>query len=205
MRSRRIFILIVVAFVMAGCATTKMYPLVTVPEPPMDWNASFQKKIGCPDITGEYRLIPDVATLQDKGIWGFSVGQWFDFSLLVSFRGAGVQEWKPNEKSGTNFSKNVVLKSNVQDSTVQVISPIKNADYSVEHTIRESEGDYTCELGVLIFPEFHISGGTEGASLNGRIYRSATKTLAGDLLFYEQIQGQETVHKYYMFRQQGQE
>jgi len=205
MKIKRIFILIVVAFVMVGCATVKVHPLATVPGPPMDWNASFEKKIGCPNISGEYGLIPDVATLQDNGIWGFSVGQWFDFSLLVHFSEAGAQEWKPNEKSGTDFNKVVVLKSNVQDGTVQIISPIKNADYSVEHTIRENEGDYTCESGVLVFPEFHISGGTEGTSLNGRIYRSATKTIAGDLLFYEQIQGQKTIHKYYMFKQQGQE
>jgi hypothetical protein len=188
-------------FVMLGCSAAKTPSLESVPMLPKEWGTSVESKAGCPITTGNYWLLPEVATSADNGDWQFSTGHWFDFSLLMRFKKAGTPNQNVDQRSGADFTKILVLRSNVQDGSIKISSPINNSEYFVEHIIRERERDYVCRDGHLVFPEFQIDGGTEGSVLSGRIYRRAAKTITGDLIFYEQIQGQKTIHKYYLYKQ----
>ena len=84
--------------------------------------------------------------------------------------------------------------------TLRITNPVKNSKSYESHLLKKAEHDFKCEAGKLVFPEFVIQGGSEGTTLSGRVHRQATKTISGDLMFYEQVRGYETVHKYYLFK-----
>jgi len=83
---------------------------------------------------------------------------------------------------------------------LRIIHQLYNSESYVTHILKKANQDYRCEAGTLVFPEFVKQGGTEGATLSGRIHRQATKTSSGDLLFYEQVRSHKTVHTYYLFK-----
>lgn len=200
MKSILVYYLIAVSFVTVGCAASRTSPLVIAPGPPVEWSVIKRANVGCPDVTGEYVLTPMVATMKKHGVWQISTGNWFDYALLLPFDRAGVEKQRLNEKSGVYSRSSLVFESTALETVIEIVSPVNNADDFVAHVIRKSRNDYLCEAGSLVFPGFKITGGTEGSVLSGRIYRSATITLTGDLLFYEQVQGHETTHKYYLFK-----
>jgi len=200
MKQRYIIVLVAVLFSLIHCSVPDISSLASVPEPPQKWKVIMKSVVGCPDVTGRYALIPKVATLQQNGVWLFSTGNWVDFALLIHFERAGIDTQMLKEKPSEYFTNSLVFKSNTLQGTLQVTSPVRNTEESVARILKKDEGDYACEAGRLIFPEFLIRGGTEGSVLSGRIYRRAVMTSDGDLLLYEQVQGQKTVHTYYLFQ-----
>ena len=200
MKNWHVFYSIILVFAITGCAASSPPAHVATPEPPVKWKVSIVKKGGCPNVTGEYALIPNVAILQKNGNWRISTGTRFDYVLLIPFDRVGGEKWKPNKKSDAYSSTSLVFETNAQEDVIRIISPINNTKDFVAHVFSKNGDDYTCDSDKLVFPEFQIRGGTEGSILSGRIYRHAMITLGGDLLFYEQVQGQETIHKYYLFK-----
>jgi len=202
MKQKYIIMLVTVLFSLIHCSVPDISPLASVPGPPQEWNVIMKSVVGCPDITGRYALIPKVATLQQNGAWLFSTGNWVDFALLIPFERIGIDTQMLKEKPSEYFTNSLVFKSNTLQRTLRVTSPVRNTEESVARVLKNDEGHYACEAGRLVFPEFLIRGGTEGSVLSGRIYRRAGMTSAGDLLFYEQVQGQKTVHTYYLFQKE---
>jgi hypothetical protein len=186
---------------LVGCVTNHPPPLAVEPEPPIYWDVSPRAEAGCPNIAGTYLIIPEVATFQDSGDWYASIGDRTDYILLLPFGRVESERREVLEPSAEFSSNSLIFVSNNEEVKLQIISPIKETGGFSVHTFISDNGDYMCESGHLEFPEFEIHGRTEGAFLSGRIYRRATKTVAGDLIFYEQTQGQKTVHKYYLFKQ----
>ncbi len=78
-----VYMIIVVA--LTGCAAPILPAFVTAPEPPLEWKVLLEKKVGCPDVTGEYELTPTVAILQNDSEWSFSNGKWYDYLMLIPF------------------------------------------------------------------------------------------------------------------------
>jgi len=197
------FYLAFVLIAIAGCAAPKPHPFVSAPEPPVEWSIWVEKNSGCPDITGEYELIPKVADFQKDGLWRVSNGNWYDYLLLIPFNRVAADEWTPDETSPAYSRGSLLFDSNEQGDTLRIVSPDKNNENVATHIFSKAENDFTCQAGNLVFPEFQIQGGTEGAFLSGKTYRQATITSSGDLLFYEQTQSHKTIHKYYLFRSIG--
>jgi len=188
----------IVAF--TACATPRLPEFIAAPEPPLKWNVVLDEKAGCPDVNGQYDSIPNVAELQQDGLWRISSGNWYDYLLLLPYSRVTADKRIPNEISHASSQSNLVLESDDQLDTLRITSSDKNAGNLATHVFSKAKNDFTCDAGNLIFPEFKIQGGTEGAFLNGKTYRQATITSGGDLLFYEQIQSYKTVHKYYLFK-----
>ena len=194
------YYLALVVFAIVGCAAPRLPAFVTAPDPPVEWKIFVENKVRCPDATGEYELIPKVADLQNDGLWHVSNGNWYDYLLLIPFNRVTADKWTPDEDPPGYSNFSLIFKSNDQKDMLRIISPDKKSENFSTHTFRESDNDFTCEAGYLIFPEFHVQGGTEGGFLNGKTHRQATITSNGDLLFYEQIQSHQVVHKYYLFK-----
>ena len=192
--------LAVIVFALSGCATPVLPEFVAAPEPPLDWKVVREKKVGCPDATGEYELTPKIAVLQNNGIWTISNGNWYDYLLLIPFNRVTADKWTPGENSLVYSPDTLLFESNDDGGTLRIVSPDKNNENFVTHVFSKDEYDYKCQAGNLVFPEFQIQGGSEGSFLSGKIYRQATKTSAGDLLFYEQVQSHEAIHRYYLFK-----
>ena len=194
------YLLALVVLVIVGCAAPRLPAFVTAPDPPMEWKTFVENKVGCPDITGEYELIPEVADLQKDGLWRVSDGDWYDFLLLIPFSRVTADELNPDEDPHEYSRFSLFFESNDKRDMLRIISPDKKSEYFSIHTFREADDDFTCEAGYLIFPEFHVQGGAEGGYLNGKTYRQATITSSGDLLFYEQVQSHKVLHTYYLFK-----
>lgn len=194
------YLLLVMVVATFGCAAPKPPELVKAPEPPGEWKVIVERKSGCPYINGEYELTPIVAVFQKDASWQISGGNSFDFILLLPFDRVPALKQVPDETSSA-FSRNKLLfESSPQGDTLGITNPVGNSNTFETHILKKIENDYQCANGSLIFPEFVIQGGSEGSTLSGRIHRQATKTLSGDLLFYEQVRGYKTVHKYYLFK-----
>ena len=189
-----------IVFALSGCATSVLPEFETVPEPPSAWNIVLEKSFGCPDATGEYELTPKTAVLQSGGLWNISNGNWYDFLLLIPFNRVTAVKWNPGENPLVYSPDTLMFELKDEGESLQIVSPDKNNENLVAHVFNKDENDYKCQAGNLIFPEFQIQGGSEGSFLSGKIYRQATKTSAGDLLFYEQVQSHEVIHRYYLFK-----
>jgi hypothetical protein len=200
MRDTRFIYLLIVMFAILGCKTPRDSTLAVEPEAPAEWKVIVERKTGCPDVTGRYELIPKIAVMQKDGAWRISVGTRFDYALLLPFNRVKVDEWKRDEKTSANSGTSLVLAYNSKKEEIRIISPINDSDKFATRVISRTKNDYSCKAGSLVFPEFKIKGGTEGSTLSGGIYRRATITLDGGLLFYEKVQGQDTLHKYYLFK-----
>jgi len=199
MKNGNVISLAIVLSLLMGCAAPPVPPFTTPPAPPPEWRVSAENTTECPDITGEFTLIPKVATMQLNDTWLISSGEWLDFALLLPFDRDGGETRKLNNQSEKLAKQSLVFESSDQGSVVQVRSPVINTEDFLVDIFRKNKGDFTCEAGRLVFPEFVIRGGTEGSTLSGGIYRSAALTSVGDLLFYEQLQGKKTIHTYYLF------
>jgi hypothetical protein len=193
-------IYLTVVTALTGCATPILPAFVTAPTPPLEWKVLLEKKAGCPDVTGEYELTPTVAVLQNDSEWSFSKGNWYDYLLLIPFDRVTADKSTRGENSLAYSAGSLLFESIQGGDKLWVVSPEKNTEKFVTHVFRQTENDYQCQAGNLVFPEFKIQGGTEGAYLNGKIYRQATITSDGDLLFYEQVQSHKTIHGYYLFK-----
>ncbi|MFC1702743.1 hypothetical protein ACFL1J_08445 [Pseudomonadota bacterium] len=200
MKYVRGFYFAVAVVALTACATPRLPEFVAAPEPPLKWNVVLDEKVGCPNANGQYESIPTVAELQQDGKWRISSGNWYDYLLLLPYSRVKADKWIPNETPHANSRSSLVLESDNQLDTLRITSSDKNTEYLATHVFRKDKKDYTCDAGILIFPEFEIQGGTEGVFLNGKTYRQATITSGGDLLFYEQVQSYKTVHKYYLFK-----
>jgi len=185
---------------MTGCAAPKPPELVEAPDPPEEWKIVAERNFGCPDTNGEFESTPTVAVLQNDSSWKVSIGKSYDFALLLPFsRVKGVKQI-PDKASSLWFIKGYSFESDPQGDTLRIIHQLYNSESYVTHILKKANQDYRCEAGTLVFPEFVKQGGTEGATLSGRIHRQATKTSSGDLLFYEQVRSHKTVHTYYLFK-----
>ena len=193
-----VYLTIVVA--LTGCAAPILPAFVTAPAPPLEWKVLLEKKIGCPDATGQYESTPKVAVLQNNSEWSFSNGNWYDYLLLMPFDRVTAKKTTRVGNSLESSPGSLSIDLYEEGDSLQVVSPDKNNEKFRTHVFSKAENDYQCQAGNLVFPEFQIQGGTEGAFLNGKIYRQATITSAGDLLFYEQIQSHKTIHRYYLFK-----
>ena len=189
-----------VVFALTACAAPVLPAFVTVPEPPLEWNVLLEKQVGCPDATGEYELTPTVAILQNDSEWSFSNGKWYYYLSLIPFNRVNAENFIHRENSLEYTPGSLLFESNEEGDTLRVVSPDKNNENFRIHVFSKAENDYQCQAGNLVFPEFQIQGGTEGGFLNGKIHRQATITSAGDLLFYEQVQSHEVIHRYYLFK-----
>jgi len=189
-----------VLLALMGCAAKGPPALVSAPEPPAEWKISVEKRVGCPEAAGEFELIPKVADLQKNGVWLFSDGEWYDFILLIPSSRVKANKWTPSEPLTEYSRSSFSIESEADGDVLRITTPDKNGNYFLTKVFRAAENDFSCESGELVFPEFKVHGGTEGAFLSVRIHRHATKTLSGDLLFYEQVRGFKTVHKYYLFK-----
>jgi hypothetical protein len=199
MKSELVFVSMVLVIIVMGCAAPAVPTLTLPPDPPSEWEVSTGSITECHDITGEYELVPMVAILEKNGAWHISTGNWFDNVLLFPFDRVDINSWTSTESSHRYSNTSITIELFSQEDAIRIVSPVKNSDEFVAHTFRMAKGDYTCNSGRLVFPEFGIIGGTEGSALNGRKYRHVTITNAGDLLFYAQIQGEAAIHKYYFF------
>lgn len=200
MKRDQIIFLVVLLPLLMGCSTPTVHSLDLPPRPPLEWEISLESKLDCSSVAGEYELVPSLAVLQKDGAWHISTGSWFQISLLMPFDRVDGDRWSPTLKQGAYSKSSLVFDFDTNEEAIQIISPVKNSDQFITHTLRKNAGDYTCKSGTLVFPEFQITGGTEGAVLNGRIYRHVNTTYDGSLLFYEKIQGQESIHKYFLFQ-----
>jgi hypothetical protein len=196
-----VYMIIVVA--LTGCAAPILPAFVTAPAPPLEWKVLLEKKVGCPDATGKYESTPKVAVLQNNSEWNFSNGNWYDYLLLIPFDRVTAEKSTRVGSSLAYSPDSLLIESNEEGNTLRVVSPDKNNEKFETHVFSKAENDYQCQAGNLVFPEFRIQGGTEGGFLNGKIYRQATITSAGDLLFYEQIQSHKVIHKYYLFKRKN--
>ena len=185
---------------MTGCSAQRLHEFVTAPEPPLDWKITLEKEVICPDATGKYASIPRVADLQKDGSWRISDGTWYDFILLTPSDRVPTEISTPFEKSATYSVSSLIIESKMDGQTLRVTNPDKNGEKLSKRVFSTAEDDYECKDGSLVFPAFEIQGGTEGAYLNGKIFRQANITSDGDLLFYEQVQSHKVVHKYYLFK-----
>jgi hypothetical protein len=190
----------VIATAMIGCAVQPPPELVDAPEPPGAWKVTVEKKHGCPDTGGLYELTPSVAIFQKDYSWEMSIGNPYDYALLLPFERVAAIKRVPDETPFAFFRDSLLFESNPLGDTLVVTNPIKNSENFESHVFKQADQDYKCEAGSVVFPEFIIQGGSEGSTLSGRIHRKVTKTLGGDLLFYEQVRGFKTVHKYYLFK-----
>jgi hypothetical protein len=195
--------LTVVVIVLTACAAPVLPAFVTAPEPPLEWNVLLEKKVGCPDATGEYELTPTVAILQNDREWSFSIGKWYDYLMLIPFDRVTADKSTRGGNSLAYSPGSLLFESNEEGDKLWIVSPYRNSEKFMTHLFSEAENDYKCQVGNLVFPESKIQGGTEGAYLNGKIYRQATITSAGDLLFYEQVQSHKTIHRYYLFKRKN--
>lgn len=194
------YYLTVIGVALIGCAAPMPPELVKAPEPPVEWNITLERKSGCPYTNGMYDLTPMVAIFQKNASWEISIGNSYDYILLLPFDRVAVLERVPNEALSALSGDELLFESSPQGDVLRITSSVKTSKSFETHILKKTDGDYKCEAGNLVFPEFKIQGGSEGSTLSGRIYRQATKTLRGDLLFYEQIRGYKTVHKYYLFK-----
>ena len=192
--------LTVVVFALTACAAPVMPAFVTAPEPPLEWKVLLEKKVGCPDTTGTYELTPTVAILQNDSEWSFSNGKWYDYLMLIPFDRVTAETSTRDGNSLVYSSDRLLFESNEEGDKLWIVSPFRNNKKLMTHVFSEAENDYKCQVGNLVFPESKIQGGTEGVYLNGKIYRQATITSDGDLLFYEQVQSHKTIHRYYLFK-----
>ena len=199
MKSELVFISMALVIMVMGCAVPAVPTLTLPPDPPSEWEVSTGSSTECHDITGEYELVPIVALLEENGAWHISTGNWFDSVLLFPFDRVDTNSWPSTERTHRYSNTSITIELFSQEDAIRIVSPVKNSDEFVAHIFSMTKGDYTCNLGRLVFLEFEISGGTEGSALNGRKYRHVTITNDGGLLFYEQIQGEIAVHKYYFF------
>ena len=200
MKDIQSFYLAFIVITITGCATPRLPTFVSAPVPPVGWNVLLEEKVGCPNVTGQYELVPQVADLQKDGLWHVSIGNWYDYLLLIPFDRVSAHNLSSNDNLPIDSRFNLLFESKDQGRMLRITSPDKNAKNFATHAFSEAEKDYECQAGNLIFPEFQIQGGTEGSFLSGKIYRQATITSIGDLLFYEQIQSHKTVHRYYLFK-----
>ena len=200
MKNTQSICLAVVVFALSGCAAPVLPAFVAAPDPPLGWKIVFEKKVGCPDTTGEYELTPRIAVLQNDGMWTISNGNWYDYLLLIPFNRVTGDKWTPDGNSLVYSPDRILIESNDEGNILRIVSPDKYNENFVTHVFSKDENDYKCQAGNLVFPEFQIQGGSEGSFLSGKIYRQATKTSAGDLLFYEQVQSHEVIHRYYLFK-----
>ena len=196
----QVFCLVFVGVVVAGCAASTLSDFEMAPEPPVDWGAQLDSKVGCPNVSGQYELIPKVADLQNDSLWHLSNGKWYEYLLLIPFNRASAIESTPGEIVPPSSHNSLLIELSEQENTFRVVSPDKNNENFQTHVFSQAANDYTCQSGNLVFPEFKIQGGTEGSTLNGKTYRHVTVSSNGDLLFYEQTQSYKSIHKYYLFK-----
>jgi hypothetical protein len=197
------YFLSVIVALSIGCAAPKPPELVDTPEPPREWKVTLEGKHGCPNTNGLYELTPKVAVLQKDYSWEISIGNSFDFLLLLPFDRVKALKRIPNETTFAFSHDSLLFESSPLGDKLRITNPIKNSESFESHLFNQADGDYKCDTGTLVFPEFIIQGGSEGSTLSGRVHRQVTKTLGGDLLFYEQVRGFKTVHKYYLFKLNG--
>lgn len=190
----------VVIYLLAGCASPKIPEFVSAPQPPVGWGALDDSRIGCAIVTGKFELVPEVAVFQENGSWRISNGSWYDFLLLMPFSRVDSDTWTPSEAKNTYSHSSLFLESDNQGRTLRVTSPEKDSENFATHVFSQTDNDYACQAGNLVFPEFLIQGGTEGSYLSGKTYRQVTITSSGDMLFYEQTQSHKSVHRYYLFK-----
>lgn len=205
MKVGRNYYLFGIVAVMIGCAVPMPPELVDAPEPPGEWKVRVEEKHGCPDTNGLYELTPQVAVLQNDYSWEISIGNWYDFALLLPFDRVATINRVPDETPPAFYPNGLLFESSPLGETLRITNPTKNSESFELHLFKQADQDYKCESGNLVFPEFIIQGGSEGSTLSGRIHRNATKTLGGDLLFYEQVRGFKTIHKYYLFKMKRKE
>jgi hypothetical protein len=191
--------LTVIVIVLTGCAAPILPAFVTAPEPPLEWKVLLENRVGCPNATGEYELTPKVAVLQNDSEWSFSNGKWYYYLSLIPFNRVNGEKYIRRENSLAYSPGSLLIESNEEVNTLRIVSPDKNNEKFMTHVFSKAENDYECQAGNLVFPVFQIQGGSEGGYINGKIYRQATITSAGDLLFYEQIQSHKVIHRYYLF------
>jgi hypothetical protein len=196
-----IYLTVVIA--LTGCATPILPAFVTAPTPPLEWKVLLEKKVGCPDTTGKYESTPKVAILQNDSEWSFSHGKWYYYLSLFPFNRVHAEKIIRREKSLAYTPGSLLVESNKEGDTLRVVSPDKNNEIFRIHVFSKADNDYKCQAGNLVFPVFQIQGGSEGGYINGKIYRQATITSAGDLLFYEQIQSHKSIHRYYLFKKKN--
>ncbi len=196
----QVFCFAFVGIVVAGCAVPTLPEFEMAPEPPVEWGIQLDSKVGCPNVSGQYELTPNVADLQQDDLWHISNGNWYDYLLLIPFNRAATVESAPGEIKPVYPRNSLLIELSKQEDTLRIVSPDKNNENFQAHVFSEAAKDYACQAGNMVFPEFKIQGGTEGSTLNGKTYRQATKTSNGDLLFYEQTQSHKTIHKYYLFK-----
>jgi hypothetical protein len=195
--------LTVVVIALTTCAAPVLPAFVTAPEPPLEWKVLLENRVGCPNATGEYELTPKVAVLQNDSEWSFSNGKWYYYLSLISFNRVNGEKFIRRENSLEYTPGSLLVESNKEGDTFRVVSPDKNNENFRIHVFSKAENDYKCQAGNLVFPESQIQGGTEGGFVNEKIYRQATITSAGDLLFYEQIQSHKVIHRYYLFKRKN--
>jgi hypothetical protein len=184
----------------SGCTLPDRAHDVVNSDPPEEWSIASINQGGCPNVSGEFTLIPKVAVLQSSGQWEISLGDWYDYVLLMPLDRAEISKKKLSDYSDKHSKNSLVFMTYIQEGRVEIVAPNYDGDVSISHVLKRENGDFSCEEGGLVFPEFRIKGGTEGGTLSGTIRRIANETKAGDLLFYERIDGKKVTQRYYLFK-----
>jgi hypothetical protein len=195
-------IIVLPALVLGSCAALEVPELVMEQAPPSHFLEFRSHTSACPIFSGVFRVVPEVATLAEDGSWAISKGSEFDYALVIPLDQSKIPVTNSASSEPEISRDEIEIDSRIPYVHVRFTLFSKKRDRIETFLLDSESGAYTCDGGNLVFPQFVISGGGEGYTLNGRIFRRASVSRKGDFYVYEQARGYKTRHRYFLFKKQ---
>lgn len=199
MQLLRAFKYFLVVAVISSCTAMELPDLVEEPVPDGEFLVQRNFDTKCPSFYGVFSRVPNIAHLIEGENWQFELGQDFSYALLLPLQDATVEEFEPEQADTVLKRDQILIDSRLSGELVRVALYNRKENRFESYVLRVNQGDYLCNKGSLEFPEFVVSGGGEGFTLNARTYRRASVSTKGDFYFYEQVSGFKQTHKFFRF------
>jgi hypothetical protein len=188
-----------VILVLSSCAAMEVPGLVEEPVPDQLFLKQTTFDTPCPSFSGVFSRVPEIAILATDGTWKVELGQDFTYALVLPLEIASIQVFDPKDAGMKLAQEQIFVDSVKPNDQIRFILFNKKHERFESYSLSIKNGDYICEDGSLVFPEFVVSGGGEGFTLNARTYRRASISSKSDFYVYEQISGYKQTHKFFRF------
>lgn len=190
LRKSMLLVSLICAF--GGCVTSSLPRSFAQRPPPGSLAIEFDRRAACPNLTGQYDIIPVIAQSVGNGEWTVEKGSENDHFAALPYFYAEEQTGNTNSFAGT-------LSIESRNSGTEIFVSHSLSGSKTLDSFFEKKNHFRCKEGVVEFPEFIVQGLADGSKALGRTRWSCGISIDKRLVCYKQVSSVQLHHIYSVF------